>query len=95
VISGFADLRGVFSFFIFFVEVVVTVCADPRPLPENNGFLSRERILGVSGRGGGYIGFGLDFWEPLGKMTEKLRKPQGFWTCWRFVFVGELGTSDK
>jgi hypothetical protein len=60
--------------FIFFVEVEVMVFPDPRPSPKNCGFLVRERKLGVSGRGGGYIGFGLDFWEPSVKMTENARK---------------------
>jgi hypothetical protein len=53
---------------------MVMVCADPHPLSENNVFLYRERKLGVSGRGCGYMDFGLVFWEPLGKMTENPQK---------------------
>jgi hypothetical protein len=47
------------------------------------------------------MSFGLDFWEPLGKMTEKLpksfelpRKSQEYWARGRSAAVGELRTSD-
>jgi hypothetical protein len=42
----------------------------PYPWPKNNGFLSRERILGVSGKGGGYMDSGFVFWRPPGKSPE-------------------------
>jgi hypothetical protein len=73
-LTNLPNFREVFGFFIFsflvFSLVSVMVCADTRPSPKNCGFLVREKILGVSGRGCGYIGFGLVFWEPPGKMTE-------------------------
>jgi hypothetical protein len=56
------------------------VCPAPYPYPKNNIFLYREKILGVSGREGGYIGFGLGFWETPGKNDQKVsRSFELFW----------------
>jgi hypothetical protein len=66
----------------------------PYPFLKNNGFLYRERILGVSGREGGYIGFGLDFSGPPANRSENPPNPQEYKDCWRFGLIVEFRTSD-
>jgi hypothetical protein len=88
-----ADFRE-FFLILFFVMVTVMVCPYLCPCPENNIFLLRERILKVSERGGGYIGFGFDFSGSPANRSENPRNSQEHRDCGRFGFVGKSGTSD-